>query len=163
MASTSKAKSLLERELENEQFRRAYEEGYEAFQLETQILYALEKKRWTYTDLAKATNTSKSNVSRDLSAGKILSASFSRIGRIADALGMKLVGLLIPKEQLSFVLPQIEALVKESANAAFGKVKLLPTAAPLQGYATSAESQNAAANSKQAQFTITFSNNPILA
>lgn len=163
MNSTHKVKSLFERELENEQFRRSYEEGFEAFQLEAQILHALEGKRWTYSDLAKATNTSKSNVSRDLAAGGILSASFSRIGRIADALGMKLVGLLIPKDQASYVLPRIEALVRESANATHGKAKLLSTITPLPGFVPLAGNQNASANSKEAQFTISHQNNPILA
>lgn len=163
MVSTPKIKGLLERELKSEEFRLAYEESYEAFQLEAQILHALEGKKWTYADLAKATHTSKSNVSRDLAAGGILSASFLRIGRIADALGMKLIGLLIHKEQLAFVLPRIEALIRDSANTTYGKVKLLPTAVPVHGVFTFSGSQNAAANSGLDQFTIVPSNNPIIA
>lgn len=162
MVSTHKVKSLYERELENKQFRQAYEEGYEAFQLEAQILHALEEKKWTYSDLAKATNTSKSNVSRDLAAGGILSASFLRISRIADALGMQLVGLLIPKEHVSFVLPKIECLIRDSANTTYGKAKLVSTMTPLQGFTSLTGNQNAAANS-QTQFAISHQKNPILA
>lgn len=162
MVNTQKVKSLLERELENEEFRHAFEEGAEAFQLEAQILYALEQKKWTYNDLAKATRTSKGNVSRDLASGGILNASFSRIGRIADALGMKLVGLLIPKETASFVLPKIEELIRESANAAYGKTKIFAIYVPTAKFVPYSREQNTVANSKERHFIASFPNSPII-
>jgi len=117
MSNKTKAKSLIEKKLEDSHYRKQYEERYAAFKLEAQILYVLEEKGWTYSDLAKATHTSKSNVSRDLRAGGISSASFSRISRIAEALGMKLIALLVPKDYAQFILPRIEEMVRSSSNA----------------------------------------------
>jgi len=114
--SNKRLKSLLQQKMENPEHRKRHDEQYAAFKLEVQILDALERKGWTYDDLAQTTNTQKSNISRDLRAGGILSASFSRIARIAEALGMKLLALLIPKEQEQLILPKIEALVRESFN-----------------------------------------------
>jgi hypothetical protein len=124
MPNKSRAKSLLERKLENLEYRKRHEERYEAFKLEVQILNALQKKGWSYTDLAQAINTHKSNISRDLKGGGILSATFSRISRIAEALEMKLIALLIPKEEEQFILPRIGELVRLSFNAASGDIKM---------------------------------------
>jgi transcriptional regulator with XRE-family HTH domain len=107
-----RTKSLLERKAENPGYRKRQEEGYAAFKLEAQILAALEQKGWSYSQLADATQTSKSNICRDLKGGGLPAASLSRLYRIAEALGMRLVTLLIPKEQVQFVVPEIEALVR---------------------------------------------------
>ena len=130
MSDKPKAKSLIEKKLADPEYRKNFEKEYAAFKLEAQILTALEEKGWTYSDLAKATHTSKSNVSRDLKAGGILAASFSRIGRIADALGMTLVALLIPKESERFILPRIEELVRATTSSAFVQYKLLEQPGP---------------------------------
>lgn len=114
MGNKHRVKSLLERKLEDPEYRKRHEESYAAFKLEVQILQALEKKDWSYADLAKATNTYKSNISRDLKAGGIFAASFSRISKIAKALGMRLIALLIPDDQADSILPRIEALVRVS-------------------------------------------------
>ncbi|MBI4668544.1 MAG: helix-turn-helix transcriptional regulator, partial [Elusimicrobia bacterium] len=108
MSTKPRIKSLLERKLEISEYRKRHEESYEEFKLEVQILHALERKGWSYADLAQATHSHKSNISRDLKAGGIFSASFSRISKIAEVLGMKLIALLAPKEQARFFLPQIE-------------------------------------------------------
>lgn len=109
---SDKPKSLIERKMQDPEYRKRFEEEYGAFQLEVQILLALEDRGWTYSDLAKATKTSKSNISRDLKDGGLVNASYSRIHRMADALGMKLVGVLIPKDSVETVLPKIEELVR---------------------------------------------------
>lgn len=124
MSNKSRAKSLIEKKLGNPEYRKRHEEQYEAFKLEVQILQALEEKGWSYSDLAAATYTSKSNVSRDLKAGGIFYATFSRISKIAEALGMKLIALLIPKNQVQFILPKIEELVRTSFNATVGQIKM---------------------------------------
>lgn len=116
MSNKPKAKGLIERKLQDPEYRKWFEKRYAAFKLEAQILTALETKGWIYDDLAKATGTSKGNVSRDLKAGGILSASFSRINRIAEALGMRLIALLVPQESIQFILPRIEELVRSSSN-----------------------------------------------
>ncbi len=105
-------KSLLEKKNADAAYRKRHDDSYAAFKLEAQILMAMEKKNWSYTDLANATHTSKGNISRDLKAGGILRASLSRINKIADALGMKLVALLIPKEHEPFLMPKFEILIR---------------------------------------------------
>jgi transcriptional regulator with XRE-family HTH domain len=126
MKTNERVRGTLARQLENPEFRKGFEEGYAAFELEVQILNAMEHKGWSYSKLAEVVHTSKGNISRDLKAGGILSASFSRIARMADALGMKLVALLIPKEQASYVLPRIEDIVRRSFNAAYGGPQVNP-------------------------------------
>lgn len=107
-----KRKGLLERKLENAHDRQRFEAGYAAFTLEVQILQALEKKHWTYEDLAKALHTQKSNISRDLGAGKINSATVSRLAKIGEALGLKFLPLFISEKQEKTILPKLQALVK---------------------------------------------------
>ncbi len=114
MPDKPRVKSLIARKLENPEYRKRHDEQYAAFKLEAQILHALERKGWTYAQLADATDTYKSNISRDLRAGGILKASFSRISKIAGALGMTLIALLIPKEQEAVIIPKINVLVRAS-------------------------------------------------
>lgn len=128
MGKRTKVRGKLNRQFENLEFRKRFDEGYGAFELEVQVLNALERKGWSYAKLAEATGTSKSNVSRDLKSGGILSASFSRISRIAEALGMRLVALLIPKDQAEFIVPQLHDIVRSSFNAAYGGVHAPPLA-----------------------------------
>ena len=101
-------RGLIERKLEDPKYRKEHDERYAAFKLEVQILVALEAKGWTYAKLARALHTNKSNISRDLKAGGISKASFARIHRIADALDMKLLAILVPKDEGRSLLQKIE-------------------------------------------------------
>lgn len=120
MKIEAKTRGMLAKKLEDPEFARRFEEGFEAFELEVQIQNALELKGWSFSKLADATQTSKSNISRDLNGGGLLSATLSRIRRIADALGMRLVMLLIPKDQAQFIVPKLEDIARSSFNAAHG-------------------------------------------
>src|SRR3989338_2708610 len=91
-------KSQMERDLENPAYRKKFEEGYELFKLEVQILNALEKKGWSYSDLAKIMHTKVSNISRDLTGGKIHFATVARLVKMADALDAKFLPLFVPKK-----------------------------------------------------------------
>ena len=106
----AKAKGLLERKLEKASYRERFEREYPAFLLEVQILKAMEKKGWSYDDLAHALHTSKGNISRDLAAGGIRKATFTRIRKVAEALGLELVPLLIPRRLQTSVLPKLQSL-----------------------------------------------------
>lgn len=92
---------------------RSDRKGYPAFKVEAQILTALEEKGWTYEQLAAKVGRKKSNISRDLQAGGIANASFSRIQKIAKALGMKFVAVLVPEDQEIFLTPRIEKWIRE--------------------------------------------------
>ena len=105
-----KTKGLLARKMDNPNYRKRHEESYELFKLEVQLLNALERKHMTYEDLAKVLHTNKSNISRDLKAGGIQNASLSRIIKMAKALGMKFLPLMIPEEKQKIIIPKIQKL-----------------------------------------------------
>lgn len=115
MAITMKTKpkvvGYLNRKLQDPVYRERFDKEYALFQLEVQILLALEKRGWTFTDLAKAVGTSKSNISRDLSGGRINSATITRLTRIADALGLRFLPLFVPKKTDAELAPKIRALL----------------------------------------------------
>jgi len=96
-SSKPKVAGYLNRKLQDPVYRDRFEKEYAVFQLEVQILLAMEKRGWTFTDLAKAVGTSKGNISRDLSGGRINSATVTRLTRIADALGLRFLPLFVPK------------------------------------------------------------------
>jgi len=111
MKSTTKYKSMSEKQLaEDPEFRRLHEEGQPGFELEVQLINAMEAKDWTYEDLAKAVGTQKSNISRDLNGG-INSATVSRLVKIADALGLRFVPLFILKNAEKEAVPKLRKLV----------------------------------------------------
>lgn len=135
MSDKNRTKGLITKKLENSEYQKRHNERYPAFKLEAQILVALERKGWSYADLAKVANTYKSNISRDLRAGGILTASLARINKIADALGMKLITLLIPKNAEDFIVPKIEELVRvafgSESQGSQNDLTLKPIAVPL--------------------------------
>jgi|GEM_PF-2048186 transcriptional regulator with XRE-family HTH domain len=116
MSDKSKAKSLYEKELQKPEFKRKFEEEYDALSIEVQILNAMEKRDWSYTDLAEAVGTSKSNISRDLKGGGLVAASFSRIRRMVEALGMKLIVLVVPKEYAVELTWRFHGMVQRIVN-----------------------------------------------
>jgi DNA-binding phage protein len=106
-----RVKSQLARDLENPEYQKRFESDYEAFKLEVQLLLALERKHWSYSDLARAVGTHKSHISRDLKAGGLASASISRIAKMAKALGLKFVPLCISEKKIKQALPVLKRLV----------------------------------------------------
>jgi len=111
MKRKTKVRSLIERKLEDKEYHARFERYYPAFVLEVQILKALEQKGWTYKDLAKALKTKKSNISRDLNAGGIRSATLKRISKMAEALDMEFIPILVSQRQEGKVLPKLRQLV----------------------------------------------------
>ena len=104
-------KSQLERDLEDPEYRKRFDADYEALKLEVQLLLALERKRWSYSDLARATGTQKGHISRDLKGGGLASASISRIAKMAEALGMRFFPLCLSEKKMKRALPIIRKLV----------------------------------------------------
>lgn len=109
--SKRKFKTIMEQEMEDPEFRKLFEEGWPAFQLEVQILNALERKHWSYSHLAKVLHTQKSAISRDLKGGGLRSASISRIAKMADVLGLKFFPLCVSEKKVKDALPVIKKLV----------------------------------------------------
>ncbi len=110
MKTKGKAKGLLERKMEDPAYRSRHEESYELFKLEVQMLNALERKHWSYSDLAKVMGTQKSAISRDLKGGGLKTASMDRITRMAAALGLKFLPFCVAASKAKQVLPLIQRL-----------------------------------------------------
>ncbi len=106
----TKARGLLARKMDDAAYRKRHEESCELFKLKVQMLNALERKRWTYSDLAKVMGTQKSAISRDLKGHGLQRASMDRIARMADALGLRFVAFCIPEGKASRALPLIRKL-----------------------------------------------------
>lgn len=111
MNAKIKPTGYLNRKLQDPAYKKRFEKEYAVFQLEVQILLAMEKRGWTYADLAKAVGTSKSNISRDLAGGRINSATVSRLVRIGEALGLRFVPLFIPEKSAARLQPKIQELL----------------------------------------------------
>ena len=107
----NRKKTLFEKRMADSNFKQRFEKEYPLFKLEVQILNALEKKGWTYSKLAKAMGTSKSNISRDLSAHGIRSATVSRLVKMAQVLDSDFIPLVIPQSKEVEILSKIQKFV----------------------------------------------------
>ena len=111
-----KIKSLFDRRMADKNFRDRFEKEYPMFQLEVQILNALEKKGWSYSRLATELGTKKSNVSRDLTSSSIRRATIPRISRMAQVLDYDFVPLLIPAKKKAEIFSEIQKLLTSCAS-----------------------------------------------
>lgn len=105
-------KGSLNRKLENKKYREKFERGYAFFELEVQILLAMEKKGWRYDDLAKAIGTSRQNIWRDLKNGGLKKASLDRVARIAEAVGLHLHPILLDQKSEKEILPKLKKMLR---------------------------------------------------
>jgi len=104
-------KGTLNKKLEDPKVRERFDQGYELFQLEVQILNALEEKGWSYEDLAKAVGTSKQNIWRDLKNGGLRKASMDRVGKIAEVLGLRMHAILISQKKEKQILSKLHRVL----------------------------------------------------
>lgn len=111
MKNKAKPRGLLARKMEDPAYRKRHEESYESLKLEVQLLNALERKRWTYADLARVMRTQKSAISRDLKGGGLRSASMLRVAKMAEALGLRFFSFCVAEKRARRVLPVIRRLV----------------------------------------------------
>ena len=111
MKKKTKVQSLFDREMSKAEFRAHFEKEHSIFKIEVQMLAALERQGITYEQLAKTLHTTKGNISRDLRQGGIAAAKVGRIQRMADALGLAFIPLMLPKNKVPSLLPQLEKLV----------------------------------------------------
>ncbi len=95
----NKPKTLFEKEMKKPSFKKNYFKDREAFKLELQFLRALEEKTLTYEQFAKLIGSSKGNIARDLKSFGLGRASVHRIEKMAKALGMEFVPLLLPTDK----------------------------------------------------------------
>jgi len=101
---------MLARKMEDPAYRKRHEESYELLKLEVQLLNALERKHWTYADLARAMHTQKSAVSRDLKGGGLRTASMARVAKMAEVLGLRLFVFCVAEKEADRALPVIRKL-----------------------------------------------------
>ena len=105
-------KGTLNRKLEDPIYRAEFENRQRFFDLEIQILLAMEDKGWTYNDLARAVCTSRQNIWRDLKNGGLHKASLDRVARMAEALGLRVHHLLLSRKNEKKILPILHKLLK---------------------------------------------------
>src|SRR5262245_16467947 len=98
----------LNRKLQDPKFKERFEHRYRFFQLEVQILNALEDKGWTYEDLAKKVGTYPQTVWRDLKNGGLHKASLERVAGYAEALGLHIHHFLLSPKQEKKLLPRLQ-------------------------------------------------------
>lgn len=110
MKIKGKPRGMLAKKMDDPAYRKRHEDSYELLKLEVQLLNALERKHWTYADLARAMHTQKSAVSRDLKGGGLRSASMARVARMAEVLGLRLFSFCVAEERVERVLPAIKKL-----------------------------------------------------
>lgn len=111
MKNKGKSRGLLARKMDDPAYRKRHEESFELLKLEVQLLGALEKKHWTYADLARAMHTQKSAISRDLRGGGLRAASMARVAKMAEVLGLRLFSFCVAEDKAGQVLPVIRKLV----------------------------------------------------
>ena len=96
-----KPKSLFEKEMNKKKhFRKNFEREHQEFQLEIQLLNELEEQGLTYEKFAQKIGSSKGNISRDLKSRGLKRATVDRVVRMAQALGLEFVPLLLPKDRI---------------------------------------------------------------
>ena len=93
-----KYKSLIEKKMQDPNYRKRFDQRHAAFLLEVQILNALQEKGWSFSDLAKAMHTNRGNISRDLSAGGIRFATVPRLIKLGKALGLRFLPIFVPEK-----------------------------------------------------------------
>lgn len=93
----AKVKTLFEKEMEKSHFKENFEREYQEFQLEVQLLQALEDQGLTYEKFAEKIGSSKGNVARDLKTVGLKKATLDRVVRMAQALNLEFIPLLLPK------------------------------------------------------------------
>src|ERR1035437_523254 len=110
MKNKEKSRGLLARKMADPAYRKRHEESYELLKLEVQLLNALERKHWTYADLARVMHTQKSAISRDLKGGGLRLASMARVAKMAEALGLRLFSFCVPERKVKQAMPFIRRL-----------------------------------------------------
>ena len=95
----AKSRSLFEKEMEKKHFKENFKREYQELKLENQILLEMEAQGLTYEKFAKKIGSSKGNISRDLKGRGLQKATIDRIVRMAQALGLEFIPLLLPKDR----------------------------------------------------------------
>ena len=90
--------SLFEKEMRRRNFRVAYESERKSFALEVQLLNVLESSQMTLADLARALGVPRSNITRDLSDGRIRQATLPRVAAMANAADADFVPVILPRD-----------------------------------------------------------------
>ena len=92
--------SLFNKKMENEKFKKKYEEEKKNFEIEYQVAKIMEGHGMTQNALAAKLGKHKSVVSKDMS-GSLKNAGMKKLQTIAEALGCDFVPLFVPKGRLT--------------------------------------------------------------
>ncbi|MEK6626122.1 MAG: helix-turn-helix domain-containing protein, partial [Bdellovibrionota bacterium] len=110
-----KKRSLFDKMMENESFKKKYEGEKQVFELEYQLAMIMEQHGVSQKDLADKLGVDKSVVSKDLS-GALKKAGMKKLQAIAKALDCDFVPLFVPKGEK-------DKVEKEIGSYLFGIIK----------------------------------------
>jgi transcriptional regulator with XRE-family HTH domain len=92
-------KSLFNKVMQDEKFKKKFKVQKNLFELEYQIAMVMESQGITQAELAKRLDIDKSVVSKDMS-GALKKAGMKKLKEIAEALNCEFVPMFIPKEDM---------------------------------------------------------------
>jgi transcriptional regulator with XRE-family HTH domain len=93
-----KKQPIFNQMMENENFKKKFEESKRVFEIEYQLAQIMEEHGITQKDLADKLGVDKSVVSKDMS-GALKKAGMKKLQAIAEALDCEFVPLFVPKGQ----------------------------------------------------------------
>ncbi len=109
-----KKQSLFNKMMENESFKKKYEEEKKVFEIEYQLARIMEEHGVTQKDLAEKLGVDESVVSKDLS-GAIKKAGLKKLQAMAEALDCEFIPLFVPKKNKSAVEDRLQKLLLKFA------------------------------------------------
>lgn len=110
-------KSLLDKMLEKESFKKKYDEEKQVFEIEYQLAKIMEDHNVSQKDLAEKLGVDKSVISKDFS-GALRKAGVKKLQAIAEALDCEFMPLFVPREKKSKLEKSFRNLLFNSAKRA---------------------------------------------
>ena len=101
-----KRQSLFNKMMENENFKKKFDEEKRVFEIEYQLLKIMDEHGITQKELAEKLGVDKSVVSKDL-AGALKKAGVKKLQTIAEALDCEFIPLFVPKKKSASSLTKI--------------------------------------------------------
>ena len=112
-----KKQSLFKKMMENEGFKKKFDEEKRVFEIEYQLARIMEEHGISQKDLADKLGVDKSVVSKDM-AGALKKAGVKKLQAIAEALDCEFVPLFVPKEMKDELEEHYNNMMTEEAKRA---------------------------------------------
>jgi transcriptional regulator with XRE-family HTH domain len=111
-----KKTSIFSQMMENEKFKKKFDEEKQIFEIEYQLAQIMEQNGITQKNLAEKLGIDKSVVSKDL-AGSLKKAGMKKLQAIAEALDCEFVPLFVPKNKKKKIEKQVHNIMVGAKRA----------------------------------------------